>query len=474
MRRLDPLPPTRIVSATEATRIPSFAEWTRACLYHPTAGFYASGRVEFGEGGDFTTYATDLSPHFGTMVWDAAEACLAKLDLDDGPVVFLEFGGGDGSLARDVLAAVAMGPWRDRLTYRIVEPSAGLRERQRELLAGSIAQGRAEVVEGSITDYRDDAFRGFVFGNEVLDALPPEQIHLTPDGWYRTHVAVTPEGREEPLTKDELWSWIAEPSAYSVCELHVPLDDGWIEREEIIALPGPLQRHLETIEPLVDDLQASRMLPCDYYIAPGLFPAIDTIGALLRGGRAAAILVDYGGTSRLLLDRTVGPGLRVYARGSEARGKSTPYAKPGTQDITWDVDFTAAGNRATALGLAAFYANQNFIDVKDRAAEPEWGVKFRSGGGFVALAMGPADFEFPSEFGRSDLWSGDGLATIAHDATRDEIARALETVGLQDYALVFGFGCDVVGLLLEIGKYDRRHEVVAALREAGLLVVPPR
>src|SRR5689334_6651673 len=44
---------------------PSFEAYQDLVLYHPRVGYYASGRVDFGE--DFQTFPTVLAPAFGAM-----------------------------------------------------------------------------------------------------------------------------------------------------------------------------------------------------------------------------------------------------------------------------------------------------------------------------------------------------------------------------------------------------------------------
>ncbi|MBL8514127.1 MAG: SAM-dependent methyltransferase, partial [Betaproteobacteria bacterium] len=104
-----------------------FARFMDRALYAPGLGYYAAGARKFGAAGDFVT-APEISPLFGR--------CLARAIADtvrntQGDV--LELGPGSGKLARDVLLELdALGALPQR--YWLLEVSADLRERQRDLL----------------------------------------------------------------------------------------------------------------------------------------------------------------------------------------------------------------------------------------------------------------------------------------------------------------------------------------------------
>ena len=115
-------------------RIP-FARYMERCLYDETFGYYGAGRVRFGPGGQFSTYAEALSPLFGGLVARAVREGIVALERsgrvpDDAPLTVLELGAGNGDLARDVLDELARRSgedgWElvDRLTYVIGDRSA--------------------------------------------------------------------------------------------------------------------------------------------------------------------------------------------------------------------------------------------------------------------------------------------------------------------------------------------------------------
>src|SRR5690348_1957801 len=106
-----------------------FARFMERCLYAPGLGYYSAGRLKFGAQGDFVT-APELGALFARCV---ARALAPALRACGEQAVFFELGGGSGAFARDCLLALQA---LDALPkqYWLLEPSADLRERQRDLL----------------------------------------------------------------------------------------------------------------------------------------------------------------------------------------------------------------------------------------------------------------------------------------------------------------------------------------------------
>ena len=108
-------------------------------LYAPGLGYYAAGATKFGEAGDFIT-APEVSSVFGQVV---ARQCAEVLSRSDGGEI-LEYGAGSGTLAADVLTALAK-PGCAAVRVQILEVSADLRERQEVLPATARAGSMARV-----------------------------------------------------------------------------------------------------------------------------------------------------------------------------------------------------------------------------------------------------------------------------------------------------------------------------------------
>jgi SAM-dependent MidA family methyltransferase len=136
-----------------------FDRYMELALYAPGLGYYAAGARKFGggaAGGDFVT-APEISPLFARSL----AAQLAQL-FEQVPARIVEFGAGTGRLARDLLSALdARGVAVEG--YSIVELSADLRERQRQLLGDARVQWLEAPPEG---------FAGAIVANEVLDVMP--------------------------------------------------------------------------------------------------------------------------------------------------------------------------------------------------------------------------------------------------------------------------------------------------------------
>src|SRR5688572_31657968 len=106
-----------------------FSRFMELALYAPGLGYYSAGATKFGRAGDFVT-APELGSLFAQCIAEAVAPVLRQI----GPsATFLEIGGGSGAFAEHAikqLMAIDAMPAR----YAILEPSADLRERQRERL----------------------------------------------------------------------------------------------------------------------------------------------------------------------------------------------------------------------------------------------------------------------------------------------------------------------------------------------------
>ena len=112
-----------------------FSRYMELALYAPGLGYYSAGARKFGRDGDFVT-APELGPVFARCVADAVAPVLRQ--LGDG-AAFLEIGGGTGAFA-----AAAMARWVELdqapAHYRILEPSADLRERQQAHVRAAVPE----------------------------------------------------------------------------------------------------------------------------------------------------------------------------------------------------------------------------------------------------------------------------------------------------------------------------------------------
>src|SRR5437868_1306026 len=124
---------------------PSFYDYLDTVLFHPTAGYYSSGRVDFTN--HYRTFPGALAPVFGHMVaeqmfrmWDGMRKA-GTLGPSE-KFTIAEFGAGDGAMAESVLDYIdqqaAENPdtrWREfkqQTVYACYDRSPALSEIQRK------------------------------------------------------------------------------------------------------------------------------------------------------------------------------------------------------------------------------------------------------------------------------------------------------------------------------------------------------
>ena len=282
-----------------------FSRYMELCLYAPGLGYYSAGAAKFGAAGDFVT-APELGPLFAACVADAVAPVLQQL----GPEAeFVELGGGSGAFAevalKKLLALDAL-PAR----YAILEPSADLRQRQRERLQQHLPALLFEVVEW-LDAPPQSSWNGVLFANEVVDALPTPRFSLRDGEVFEEHVALDGEGRF--IRSDR------------------PAD----------ALLAAAARHVERQLPAAfADGYRSELLPqLPYWVQA-------VVGGMQRG---ALLFIDYGHPRAEYYQPQRSDGtLRAFHRHHVS---DDVFAWPGLQDITASVDFTALAEAGEGAGF---------------------------------------------------------------------------------------------------------------------------
>lgn len=315
--------------AAEGGSLP-FSRFMERSLYAPGLGYYSAGSTKFGEAGDFTT-APELGPLFASCVAQAVAPVLQQLGPD---AEFVEIGGGSGAFAEIMLKRLlALDALPAR--YAILEPSADLRERQRERLGQRLIPPVFDLVEW-LDGPPSDAWNGVLFANEVIDALPTPRFTLRDGEVFEEGVALDAEGRFVRTDRP------ADP------------------------LLAAAVRHIERYlgQPFPDGYRSELLPQLPYWIQ-----------AVMGGqGRGAMLFADYGYPRREYYqpDRDTGT-LRAYYR---HRVHNDPYLWPGLQDITASVDFTALAEAGTQAGfdLAGYTTQANFLlgnGLQERLSEAE-------------------------------------------------------------------------------------------------------
>jgi SAM-dependent MidA family methyltransferase len=280
----------------------SFARYMELALHAPGLGYYSAGTTKFGARGDFVT-APEIGAIFGrTLARQAAQ--ILRTDVPD----IVELGAGSGRLARDILtelAALDCLPQR----YLILETSADLRQRQRELLQHDLPQHAHRV---TWLDALPASLAALVIGNEVLDAMPVHVITVGADGVDERGVALCGENFE----------WRTRPAT-----------------SELLAAAHRL------------------VLPPGYTTEINLasLAFMRTLAAHLQ--RGVILLVDYGFPAREYYHPQRASGTLMCHYRQHAH--DDPLCLTGLQDITAHVDFSAFANTATQSGLDLLgYTNQ--------------------------------------------------------------------------------------------------------------------
>jgi SAM-dependent MidA family methyltransferase len=315
----------------------SFRDFMALALYDPEQGYYGLG-AKIGERGDFVT-----SPHV-SPAFAAAVANRFREDAENlwGDVDFVEAGAGQGRFLEDFAAALARQDPKvaQRVRWTAIERSAPARE----ALGRLTLPGPLKVLE-SAEGLAEGAVTGWIFSNELYDALPVVRVVGTPGGGL-AELRVGLEGSE--------LGWVREPAPAAYAE-HLARFGVALETDqvgEISFAAAPLHRRFAR--------------------------------AIARG---RIVAFDYGHRASVLyhpLARRQGT-LAVHFAG---RRRGEPLARPGEVDLTahvnWD-DLLAAGEEEglasapivrqgrylTEAGLFQFVADQADKWRAYRLVDPE-------------------------------------------------------------------------------------------------------
>jgi len=291
----------------------TYAEFMRACLYHPEFGYYT--RADAKRASDYVT-SVDIHPIFGRMI----ARQLAEMWREMGaPAEFwlVEGGAGTGRLAGHVLDFIVreLPDFYATQRYYAVEISAARRAEHAAAIGVHIGAGRAQ----SLAELPQEIPIGVIFSNELLDAMPVHRV-----------VGIGGELREIYVTRD----------GDRLRDISGPLST--------LALAEYFRE--QSIE-LAEGQVAEAGLEAERWIED----------AGTRLGRGFVLTVDYGHEAREIYDESRSRGtLLAYERHRTTEGW---LRAPGEQDLTAHVNFTAlefAGRRA-GLEPAGFVSQSQFL-----------------------------------------------------------------------------------------------------------------
>jgi len=289
----------------------SFERFMEIALYAPGLGYYSAGARKLGAAGDFVT-APEVSALFGGCVARQCAEVLGALAGGD----LLEIGPGSGRLAVDVLRELErLGRLPRR--YLLLETSADLRERQAGLLAEQVPQHLDRTIW--LDAPPREPFEGLVLANEVLDALPVRCFRVDA-GRVRERVVASRNG--------------------ALC---------WETREADATLAAACAR-----------LQPTSGWPSAYEseYCPRLAAWTAAMTASLV--RGLVLWIDYGlPRAAYYAPARIGGTLIAHFR---QRVLDEPLCRPGLQDLSAWVDFTAVAEAAQGAGFElAGYTSQTYF-----------------------------------------------------------------------------------------------------------------
>jgi SAM-dependent MidA family methyltransferase len=150
-----------------SSQLISYADFIEHALYHPTLGYYMRDQVKIGKSGDFIT-TSNVSDIFGVIF---SKWFLKQVTENNIEPAVCEIGAGNGRFAKAFLNT-----WTKNtdipLTYYIVESSPYHRNLQKDVLP--IGQNVFQITQ--LSDLKP--FNGFIFSNELFDALPVHVIEM--------------------------------------------------------------------------------------------------------------------------------------------------------------------------------------------------------------------------------------------------------------------------------------------------------
>lgn len=211
-----------ISKALENNTFMSFSKFMDLSLFDEKFGYYSTKGVQFKHQknlkADFSTWPTDMSPNFGEMI--AYHAYCMWFSMVSSKEIkknekfnIVEFGGGDGTLAFDVLSSIQrfaiqetekkiISHWNEFyeiVHYIIGERSADLSNRQKIKNDKFLKLGKFEVIDADARNnevFKKLNLNGLILSNELLDAFPVHKVLQLPDGRIKICISIPALNRE--------------------------------------------------------------------------------------------------------------------------------------------------------------------------------------------------------------------------------------------------------------------------------------
>jgi SAM-dependent MidA family methyltransferase len=279
----------------------SFYDFMQAALYDPAQGYYSRGAA-IGEGGDFLT-----SPHV-SPAFAAALARLFAIEAEGlaGPVDLVDVGAADGRFLEDFASALRRIDPRlhARLRLTAVEGSPAGR-----LALAARGIEPAPRILGSAGELPSGSVEGWIFSNELYDALPVLRVVGSEDGLLELRVA----------SDGDRFVWATGPA------------------------PDGIREHLAGFGVVLEPGQKAE-------IAPDAASMHQLLARAL--GRGSIVAFDYGHPARILYHPFARPEGTLAVHSGGRRG-GDPLEKPGERDLTAHVNWDLLLSTGEGEGLRA-------------------------------------------------------------------------------------------------------------------------
>lgn len=387
----------------------SFFDYHDIVMFHPTVGYYSSGRVDFVD--HYRTYPVVLAPLFGHMVaeqihmmWDGMRKAGTLTPSERFTIA--EFGPGDGALAEAILDYIVRkaerdASWRafaDQVLYVCYDRSPSLNKIQQERNArfGKRFDARVADATNMTATINKGSLKGIILSNELPDAFSVHKIILSADGKAEVAFVV-------PSLPAETWRTV-QPLLPTAVVRAIEGDDRAIEdrflkgqREGDVYLTRgsfvSLLEHMQTTPayentanamlfrelyapastvPVVADHLSryadlyAQVLARDQrglvsYVNPGAESFIRDSAAVLSAGYM--LTIDYGGNWEEMLNQHTYPRFRTYGPSQQTGAHLAPnqidtfapYVGPTLNDFTTDANFTLLAAEGEKVGLRPVY-----------------------------------------------------------------------------------------------------------------------
>lgn len=405
------------------TTFPTFQAYQDLVLFHPTFGYYSSGRVSFSD--DYQTFPIVLAPAFGNMLaehlfrmWDGMRQSGALNDKETFTIG--EFGAGNGAMAESILdyiqtraaSQVRWAAFASQAVYVCYDRSPALNtiQQARNERFGARFDARLADATNLTATIRPGSIKGVVLSNELPDAFSVHKVMLTTSdaplvayvapsvsavSWRQIRALVPPvlaadiEAGDLSIEKT-YFSGVSSSSVFLSTSNFSALLDTLVKHGEYATVVGALQFNeiyvpAATIPELAAHLRRHARVYAEVlardndgiltYINLGVEKMIQGSAEILAAGYV--ITIDYGSSWSGILSNDGSKHLRTYGPAHRAASSqanvaesdsvdnvqtSDPYDRPTLNDLTTDVNFSLLDVEGRQAGLRTlFYGSQKAL-----------------------------------------------------------------------------------------------------------------